>query len=56
MLTPLDDVFIDLLRVGCGWVTLVLAAVLARGVGDDEGGGGLVTPLRDHHRDRLDDR
>ena len=39
-----------MLWVGGGWVTLVLATVFARGVGDDEGGGGLVAPLRDHHR------
>ena len=42
--------YIDMLRVACAGVALILATVPAGGVGDDQAGGGLVGPLRDHHR------
>ena len=41
---------IDMLWVAGAGVALVLAAVPAGGVGDDQARGGLVGPLRDHHR------
>ena len=44
-LTNFDDMHFDRLCVGHGWITLVYARVLLRGVGDDETGGGLLAPL-----------
>ena len=48
--TSFDDVHIDVLGVGGGRVALVLTAVLARRVCDDQAGRRLLPLLADHHR------
>ena len=50
MQTSLDDMHIDMLGVGGGWVALVLSAVLARRVRDDQARRSLLPFLTDHHR------